>query len=89
MQNLTGGPNGGLHVTDVTNASRTLLMNIETLHWDPLLTRTFSIHPEMLPEIRSSSEIIGPIQSDCVLKGIQISAVSEFKLFQSIFTTSY
>lgn len=50
-------------------------MNIETLHWDPLLTKTFSIHPEMLPEIRSSSEIIGLIQSDCILKGVPISAV--------------
>ena len=36
LQNLTGGPNGGLHITDVTNASRTLLMNLETLQWDPV-----------------------------------------------------
>lgn len=75
-QNLTGGINGGLHVTDVTNASRTLLMNIETLHWDPVLTRTFSIHPDMLPEIRSSSEIIAPIKDDSILHGIVISGVS-------------
>lgn len=59
----------------MTNASRTLLMNIETLNWDPVLTKTFSIQPEMLPEIRSSSEIFGVIQLDGVLKGIKISAV--------------
>lgn len=73
---MTGGKNGGVHVTDVTNASRTLLMNIETLHWDPVLTRAFSINPEMLPEIRSSSEIIGLINDETVLSGIPISGVS-------------
>lgn len=73
--NLTGGPNGGQHVTDVTNASRTLLMNIETLHWDPVLTRTFGIRTEMLPSIRSSSEIIGPVRNGSVLDGIPISGV--------------
>lgn len=36
QQNLTGGPNGGMHITDVTNASRTLLMNLDTLEWDPV-----------------------------------------------------
>lgn len=74
--NLTGGQNGGIHVTDVTNASRTLLMNIETLNWDPLLLKTFSIHPNMLPEIKSSSEIFGQIQDGSVLSGIRISGVS-------------
>jgi len=39
LQNLTGGKDGGIHITDVTNASRTMLMNIETLQWDPLLCR--------------------------------------------------
>lgn len=51
-------------------------MNIETLHWDPVLTRAFSINPEMLPEIRSSSEIIGLINDETVLSGIPISGVS-------------
>lgn len=51
-------------------------MNIETLHWDPLLTRTFSIRPDILPEIHSSSEIIGTITGDNVLNGMIISAVS-------------
>lgn len=73
--NLTGGPDGGIHVTDVTNASRTLLMNIETLEWDKQLLRTFSIHPDMLPEIRSSSEIYGVIRDGGILNGISISGV--------------
>lgn len=73
---MTGGPKGGLHVTDVTNASRTLLMNIETLNWDPLLTKTFSVNPSILPEIRSSSEIIAPVNDGSVLDGIPISGVN-------------
>ncbi len=53
--NLTGGPNGGAHVTDVTNASRTMLMNLETLDWDEELLRTLGIPRQMLPEIKPSS----------------------------------
>src|ERR1700736_5206909 len=53
--NLTGGPNGGVHVTDVTNASRTMLMNLETLDWDDELLSFFGIPRAMLPEIRPSS----------------------------------
>ncbi len=56
---LTGGPNGGIHVTDVTNASRTQLMNLETLSWDTELLDAFGIPEAMLPEIRSSSEVYG------------------------------
>ena len=51
----------GLHVTDVTNASRTLLMNLSTLSWDNQLTKSFSIDETILPEIRSSSEIFGKV----------------------------
>jgi glycerol kinase len=54
--NLTGGPNGGAHVTDVTNASRTMLMNLETLDWDDELLGFFGIPREMLPRIMPSSE---------------------------------
>ncbi|XP_021961797.1 glycerol kinase [Folsomia candida] len=57
--NLTGGISGGLHITDVTNASRTMLMNLETLQWDPYLCEFFGIDVQLLPEIRSSSEIYG------------------------------
>ncbi|CAL7946797.1 unnamed protein product [Xylocopa violacea] len=70
--NLTGGKNVGVHATDVTNASRTMLMNIATLKWDPTLLSFFNIPIEILPEIRSSSEIYGYIQDD-VLAGVPIS----------------
>jgi glycerol kinase len=53
--NLTGGPDGGLHVTDVTNASRTQLMNLRTLDWDDDLLQLFDIPRRMLPAIRPSS----------------------------------
>ncbi|WP_245944151.1 FGGY family carbohydrate kinase, partial [Acuticoccus kandeliae] len=53
--NLTGGTHGGLHVTDVTNASRTMLMDLETLDWDDELLGFFGIPRQMLPEIKPSS----------------------------------
>ena len=57
--NLTGGVHGGLHVTDVTNASRTMLMNLETLDWDPEILKIMGIPKAMLPQIRPSSEVYG------------------------------
>ena len=57
--NLTGGPNGGQHVTDVTNASRTQLLNLKTLDWDEELLSAFDIPREILPRVRSSSEVYG------------------------------
>jgi len=54
--NLTGGPDGGAHVTDVTNASRTMLMNLRTLDWDDELLEILSIPRQMLPAIRPSSD---------------------------------
>lgn len=57
--NLTGGPNGGVHVTDVTNASRTMLMNLETLDWDEEILGIMGIPRAMLPEIRPSSQVYG------------------------------
>ncbi|MCT1653475.1 glycerol kinase GlpK [Brachybacterium muris] len=57
--NMTGGVNGGVHVTDVTNASRTMLMNIDTLDWNEDIAKDMSIPLSMLPEIKSSSEIYG------------------------------
>jgi len=53
--NLTGGPRAGVHITDVTNASRTMLMNLETLDWDEELLEIFGIPRAMLPEIKPSS----------------------------------
>lgn len=64
---LTGGPNGGKFVTDVSNASRTMLMNIQTCKWEPELLEFFNIPSEILPEIRSSSEVYGHF-SDGALK---------------------
>jgi glycerol kinase len=57
--NLTGGVAGGVHVTDVTNASRTQLMNLETLDWDDAILADFGIPKKMLPKICSSAEVYG------------------------------
>ncbi|XP_018579603.1 glycerol kinase [Anoplophora glabripennis] len=75
LWNLTGGVNGGKHITDVTNASRTFLMNIELLNWDPVLLHTFKIPPEILPEIRSSSEIYGKVAEGFPLEDKPISGI--------------
>jgi len=53
---MTGGPNGGAHVTDVTNASRTMLMNLETLDWDDEILKVMGIPRQMLPEVRPSGD---------------------------------
>ena len=57
--NLTGGVNGGVHITDVTNASRTLLMDLRTLQWDDSILAIMGIPKSMLPEIRPSSQVYG------------------------------
>ncbi len=57
--NLTGGPQGGIHITDVTNASRTLLLNLQTLDWDEELIRELNIPRNILPVVTSSSEVYG------------------------------
>lgn len=59
LWNLTGGVNGGVHCTDVTNASRTMLMNIETLQWDESICQEMGVPMSMLPEIKSCAEIYG------------------------------
>ena len=59
LWNLTGGPSGGVHATDVTNASRTMLMDIKTLSWREDVCADIGIPMSMLPEIRSSSEVYG------------------------------
>jgi glycerol kinase len=57
--NLTGGVHGGVHVTDVTNASRTMLMNLDTLSWNADIAKAMGIPMSMLPTIKSSSEVYG------------------------------
>ncbi|KAJ0070572.1 hypothetical protein NL108_016263 [Boleophthalmus pectinirostris] len=69
---LTGGRNGGVHCTDVTNASRTMLFNIHSLSWDPELCRYFDVPMEILPRVRSSSEIYGHMSAG-PLAGVPIS----------------
>jgi glycerol kinase len=69
--NLTGGTNGGVHVTDVTNASRTMLMNLETLDWDDEILGIMGIPRSMLPAIKASSEVYGTGVGD--LAGIPIA----------------
>src|SRR4029453_7523448 len=59
--NPTGGTNGGLHITDVSNASRTMLMNLETLDWDDELLDAIGVPRSMLPAIRSSRAVYGEI----------------------------
>src|SRR5437870_1160707 len=71
---LTGGPRGGIHVTDVTNASRTQLMNLETLAWDRELRDVFGIPEAMLPKICSSSEVYGEVKEG-PLSGVPIAGI--------------
>lgn len=61
--NITGGIDGGRHVTDVTNASRTMLMDLHTLEWDQDICTDLNIPLSMLPEICSSSEVIGTLRN--------------------------
>jgi glycerol kinase len=75
LWNATGGPDGGLHVTDVTNASRTLLMDLETLDWDSELCAAVGIPTSMLPEIRSSSEEYGQVRAGGILPGVPIAGI--------------
>ncbi|XP_044268892.1 glycerol kinase [Tribolium madens] len=65
--NLTGGKDGGVHVTDVSNASRTMLMNIDTLKWDPVLLNFFELPNSILPGIKSSSEVYGRVKEGALL----------------------
>jgi len=71
--NLTGAAEKGRHVTDVTNASRTMLMDLKTLEWEKDILNTFNIPEVMLPEIRSSSEIYGIAEGS--LAGLPIAGI--------------
>jgi len=69
--NLTGGPNGGVHVTDVSNASRTMLMNLKTLDWDPDMLKAMGIPHAMLPAVKPSSAVYGNAVGE--LEGIPVA----------------
>jgi len=73
--NLTGGVDGGVHVTDVTNASRTMLMDLDTLQWRDDIAADMGIPLSMLPEIRSSSEVYGTGRAHGMLTGVPIAGI--------------
>jgi glycerol kinase len=73
LWNMTGGTDGGLHITDVTNASRTLLMDLSTLAWDQDIVAEMGIPTSMLPQIRSSSEVYGTGRPGGLLPGVPIA----------------
>ncbi|MCP2031609.1 glycerol kinase [Okibacterium sp. HSC-33S16] len=75
LWNLTGGTDGGVHVTDVTNASRTLFMDLETLQWDDEILSVFNVPKSMLPEIKSSSEVYGHAHSSSLLRETPIAGI--------------
>jgi glycerol kinase len=73
--NLSGGANGGVHVTDVTNASRTMLMDLDTLAWAPDIAAEMGIPLAVLPEIRSSSEVYAHVRERGPLAGVPIAGI--------------
>ena len=74
LWNLTGGAQGGAHITDVSNASRTQLLNLKTLDWDEKLLAAFEIPRAVLPQVRSSSEIYGEASLGAIA-GVPISGI--------------
>ena len=75
LWNLTGGTDGGVHVTDVTNASRTLFMDLATCQWDDEILGVLGIPKSMLPEIKSSSEVYGTVESSSLLREVPIAGI--------------
>ncbi|KQW05725.1 glycerol kinase [Leifsonia sp. Root4] len=75
LWNLTGGVDGGVHATDVTNASRTLFMDLETLQWDDEILAAFDVPRSMLPDIRSSSEVYGHAHENSLLRETPIAGI--------------
>ncbi|MFC7790462.1 glycerol kinase GlpK [Microbacterium sp. MAHUQ-60] len=75
LWNLTGGVDGGVHATDVTNASRTMFMDLETLQWRDDILQAFGVPASMLPEIRSSSEVYGTAENSSLLRETPIAGI--------------
>jgi glycerol kinase len=75
LWNLSGGPDGGLHATDATNASRTMLMDLTTLKWLPEIADEMGVPMGMLPEIRSSSEVYANVRERGPLAGVPIAGI--------------
>jgi len=75
LWNMTGGVDGGVHVTDPTNASRTMLMDLDTLTWNEEIAAEMTIPMSMLPEIRSSSEVYGKGRVGGFVPGVPIAGI--------------
>jgi len=75
LWNLTGGVDGGVHATDVTNASRTMFMDLETLEWRDDILEAFGVPKSMLPEIRSSSEVYGTVHTSSLLREVPVAGI--------------
>ena len=75
LWNLTGGVNGGVHVTEPTNASRTMLMDVRKLQWDDSMCEVMGIPKSMLPEIKSSSEVYGKASRESLLIDTPIAGI--------------
>ena len=73
--NLTGGTDGGVHITDVTNASRTLFMDLETLQWDESILAVFGVPKSMMPAIKSSSEVYGTVHTSQLLREVPVAGI--------------
>ncbi|QTG80215.1 glycerol kinase GlpK [Arthrobacter crystallopoietes] len=75
LWNLTGGTDGGVHVTDVTNASRTLFMDLKTLAWDRSILEAFDVPASLLPEIKSSAEVYGTVHGSQLLRHVPVAGI--------------
>src|SRR6478609_7129267 len=75
LWNLTGGIDGGVHATDVTNASRTMFMDLETLEWRDDILEAFGVPRSMMPEIRSSSEVYGTVHTSQLLREVPVAGI--------------
>ncbi|RFA10578.1 glycerol kinase [Subtercola boreus] len=75
LWNLTGGVNGGVHVTDVTNASRTMFLDLKTLEWRDDILADFGVPKSMLPTVKSSSEVYGTASDNSLLREVPIAGI--------------
>ncbi|MGJ8721728.1 MAG: glycerol kinase GlpK [Salinibacterium amurskyense] len=75
LWNLTGGPDGGVHATDVTNASRTLLMDLESRTWSEDILAELGIPASLMPDIRSSSEVYGTVSTSSLLREVPVAGI--------------
>ena len=75
LWNLTGGVQGGVHATDVTNASRTMFLDLETLAWDHEILAAFGVPMSLLPQVRSSSEVYGTAEPSSLLREVPIAGI--------------